>query len=433
MNKFILSGALRLLSVLFSFLFFVLISRHTSPDDFGAFSYIFSIALILSYCLNMGQHVAILRLWPQVDIKNGRSCADHLLLISFLIVVVASLVGALFVLGLIHLSPFMIGNGPDINFIYWIIPISVAMAFAEFFSSALRARGFIIFSLAPRDILWRILVVAFVYLGPSSLDLTSVLNIVLISLLVCIFPQLCFVVVKLFRSLGSELSSEIKKDLIKSTPSLWLSTSTSPILDHALTIVVAIALGPVEAGIFFAADRLSKLLGFFLVSMETVIAPDLSRSFLSGSTRSPSSISISAAIFATIGAISGFVFYTIFGDYILGIFGDGFQSYTHILLILSLGVVVNSACGPNSMALNMAGLHNSLLLIRLFWAVETLVFGYFMSIYYGIAGAATSLTISTIGWNLCASLVLSKKINVSTSIFAASRDSWLRILRGKIK
>ncbi|SCM77654.1 putative Polysaccharide biosynthesis protein [uncultured Pleomorphomonas sp.] len=425
----IVTGGIRLGSIALSFLFFVALARATSAETFGVFSFIFAMTMILGYFANIGQHVAILRFWPAIEDRYGSAVADKMLGTSMQLVAIGSSLTALAVSAFGLNSYAVSAAGGDAKVLFLAGVLTLTFVLAEFAAGALRAKGHIVAALAPRDIIWRVLVIISTLILPGPLSAPQVLGLISILLALACMPQFIMLGRDVWRHRSAMLPAAEYEKLRKATPVLWASTSTTPVMEHAATVVVGLALGPTAAGAYFAADRLAKLLLVALTSVEQVVAPQISRSYHAGDIELTKKIVSNASVIAFGVAILGAICYVTMGRFALYIFDPSYIFAYPILLTLVIGQLFNTLCGTNAMLLNMAGKERPLLAIRIVGGGLAVGLGFVGAITFGVWGAAVASTIVLIGWNISAVLVCRYTLGIWTIFLfepPQGMGSWLR-------
>lgn len=407
-SRAIAAGVIRLFGMALSLLFLLDVARATSATDFGTFSLMMSLATICGYAACLGQHIAILRFWPAIDDSEGSPAADRLLAVSFTVVLIGSLVAA----SVISALP---------GALLWTGILAALFVLAEFAVSALRAKGHIYFALIPRDIVWRVLVILVVFSWASPMSADLVLLIASVILALSIAPQFYLLVRDTIASRAGAQFEAMKQQLLRASPALWLSSSANPIIEYSTTVIVGLVCGAIEAGIYFAADRLARVLGTGVVIAEQAIAPELSRAWHRGEKRETRRILGLASLFAFVIAAIGGLACLVFGQWFLGLFGPEFAIHQPILVILAAGQVFSAFCGANTLVLNIAGEERILLFIRLVWGALALGLTLLGAWLGGMLGAALMNALVVIGWNLSANLACRAKLNLGTTFQFMSR------------
>jgi O-antigen/teichoic acid export membrane protein len=131
------------------------IARVTTTDQYGIFAVAFSIAMSTSAIAALGQPWAVTRFWPQWTGQNEHLRARAGLKFSLILSAVG--LGAA---ALVMLFGGVLGQIVDTPWSFNIAAATalfmLAQGWAEFSSAGLRAQGFIIIALAPRDVAWRV-------------------------------------------------------------------------------------------------------------------------------------------------------------------------------------------------------------------------------------------------------------------------------------
>lgn len=409
-----IAGMLKVAGVSLAFIFFVVIARATTPNDFGIFSAAFSLATILSYFANIGQHVAVLRFAPTLEERYGSGVASRAIARGFVLVLIGSSITAAVVILLGMGAPVVeVFDGSQASF-FWTGLFVFAAAMAEYAASALRAQRSLVFALVPRDIGWRLVVVITVLICTPPLTSDFVLKIVAGSLALVCAPQMATLIWRVWRHRRARLPSAESGEMSRATIGLWASSSITPVIEHLTTVLIAIVIGPAAAGAFFAADRLAKLLSFALIASEQLAGPEMARSFHGGRLNEVRLIAATTSAIALAAAIIGAIAYLLIGRFALGLFDPSYVNNYSILMILVAGQLVNGACGSNAILLNMAGRDRDMLAIRVVWGVISLGLVYWAATYFGLMGAAIASTVILVGWNITAVVVCKARLDVWT-------------------
>lgn len=430
-----IAGGLRVAGAGLTFLFFLLLARNTNPEAFGAFSTVYSIATILGYVANAGQHVAILKVSPATHANHGAGAERDVVSRGLAVVLLSSSL----LLGAIMLVSSQTSWLPEINTDssrnVWVLSaqLMVALAIAEYCASVLRARSRIVFALAPRDIAWRIIAMVLIaYFASNSwpIDATIATTLTTLALTLAIAPQLLTLVVDLVRSIRSGgLLETCSGAYFREVGQFWISTSIKPIVDYAATIVVAFALGPAAAAAYFAADRLAKLLAMALISIEQISAPLLAKSYHGGDLGRAQTIASATSAMATLVTLAGLAVYGLLGTQLLGLFGQEYTSAFPVLLVLAAAQLANTYAGSNVVTLLMTGGQNHVTKIFGIWGAAGLALTYFASSHFGIVGSSVAVLISTTGWNIHATRICRQHSGIATAAHNVSFGKLVQVIK----
>ncbi|PWB25294.1 polysaccharide biosynthesis C-terminal domain-containing protein, partial [Flavobacterium sp. HTF] len=103
------------------------------------------------------------------------------------------------------------------------------------------------------------------------------------------------------------------------------------------------------------------------------------------------------------------VLLSIFSDYILSFFGEGYIAAKQAFLILIIGQGVCSAFGSASVYLNMTGRQHIYQIILIMAVVINFVLNLFLIPVYGMSGAAVAFVSSSFFWNFVSAIVIYRK------------------------
>lgn len=103
------------------------------------------------------------------------------------------------------------------------------------------------------------------------------------------------------------------------------------------------------------------------------------------------------------------VLLSVFSDYILSFFGDGYIAAKQAFLILIIGQGISSAFGSSSVYLNMTGRQHIYQIILIIAVIINFVLNRFLIPLYGMTGAAIAFVSSTFFWNFVSAVIIYRK------------------------
>jgi len=410
---------IRIASIVLALFFFVALSRVLSPVDFGIFSMAYALATVFTYIGNIGQNVAILRFWPSLDEGYGPGTAAQAIRRGLVLTLAGGSIATIFIAGLGFL-PFVAARfGGSPTNLLWSGLFVLVGGLAEFAASALRAQRHIVFALAPRDILWRLIVIIVVVFFAAPLTTADALMVITLVLMGLCLPQIAMLVSTIWRSRHVPLPPMEQEKMRSATWGLWANSSATSVFEYSTTLLVGLALGPAAAGAYFAADRLAKLLNIALLGIAQVAGPMLARSYHAGRLSEVRVlVAISSAIaFAT--ALAGSVAFVFFGRLALSMFNTSYADAWPVLLVLSAGQLVSTACGPNAVLLAMAGKERHLFVIRVTLGTLSILLIPIVALKFGMIGAAAVSSIILAAYSLIALAVCRSILGISTTFLQA--------------
>ena len=398
--------------VLLTFVSFLALARVMDPVAYGVFASGFSLATMMSYVAVVGQHVAILRFWPAMDEAHGRAAAAQTIRYGAgLAVLGGGAVGLL--VGLFAAGGGRVGAFGETRVVYvWIGALVFVFTVTEFMRAALQAKGSLVLALVPREILWRVAVIGLALVAAPPLTAPAALGWTAGLLAGVTIPQAVSLIRELRRHRGHPLPAADLEAMRKAKWGYWGGTSITPIIANVTTLIVGVAFGPAAAGAFFAADRLAKLSAVPLMVINQIVGPALGRSFQGGRLEEVRFITGAASLGSLVIGVGAFVGYLFFGRFALRLFDPDYPEAYPLLLILAAAQMVNTACGPNFLLLNMAGRERQNLIIMAVWGAITLGAVSLGAVWWGGLGVALASGATTIGCSLTALVVCRATLHI---------------------
>jgi O-antigen/teichoic acid export membrane protein len=130
---------------------------------------------------------------------------------------------------------------------------------------------------------------------------------------------------------------------------------TQTALKRSDVVLVAALASPAEAALYTAATRFIVLGQLFVQSVQQALAPHISSLFARGETRTARSVFQTATLWSVIASWPFYLVLAGFSPALMGVFGHGYAVASDVVLILSLTMLLATACGPVDSVLLMAG------------------------------------------------------------------------------
>ncbi|MEO0329687.1 MAG: lipopolysaccharide biosynthesis protein [Pseudomonadota bacterium] len=420
LGRSVIAFVIKVASAGLSFAMFVALARAMSPSEFGLFSIGFSLASFLALVALMGQRNLVLRFAPNYRAENKPAHLKGLMTFSYGVVLGASLFFAF--LALIVSIAF-----PDLVPTYFlasavlIAPLAVSDLQAAMYRSLGRVAG----ALAPRDVMWRLLVILcavpailgwnqpgfLIQMTPSMAIMVSVcvlLSIIAFQLIVC--PELRHIVT------AKVAPKRETTQWRYASVGLWLNTVLQNGFQHIAVVLLGLFLSPAEIGGFFAAAKTSLLLNFFLLAANLVSAPYITQFWKQKKRRDLQRLCSAVSIGAFVPTLVLFGVFVVFGREILAIFQPDYAAAYPVLIILSLGQLLSTACGQTGALLTMSGSERVLLryvAVSNIAAICLIVVGV---PFLGPVFAAVSLTLGLVGWNFLGASFAIRKLGTNPTL-----------------
>ncbi len=411
-----------------TYLTYVVLSRTQTPDEYGHFAFGLALATMLAILAGVGQPMAVMRLWAELRGKGDDGAARNTIAAGSLLTLGGSLaVSAVLCLATLAYLPFL-PQGETANHFFAAAIIILPLALAEYNSSALRAQGSLWTALLPRDIFWRLALPGSILLlfsfglvlsGPDALALSAILLLIILALQMALAHQRNYAILPAFSAVALHWRRWRRL-------SLWLLLGAliETIALNADVILVGLMLDLESAGLYFNAFRTAGLMTLFTFAIELVIAPMVAEHYHSGDRRKAQAITTLCAWAGFVFSLLIFVGFAIFGDELLGLFGDSYAQGWLILMLLSFGLLFDAMTGPSKIVMMMTGHERAYVL--LFGGITLLGLAAQLAVIpaFGILGAAIVNMASRILAQIAIALWCRLRIGLDTSllgIFAVPR------------
>ena len=134
-----------------------------------------------------------------------------------------------------------------------------------------------------------------------------------------------------------------------------LARITQTALKRSDIVLVAALASPADAALYTAATRFVVLGQLIVQSVQQALSPHLSTLFAKGETGAANSIFQAATAWSMLTAWPTYLVTAGFAVPLMIVFGDGYSVASDVLVILSLAMLLATACGPVDSVLLMAG------------------------------------------------------------------------------
>lgn len=405
-------------SAALSFAMFVLLSNAMEAEEYGRFAIGLSLAITLSMVAGLGLGTAVLRFLPQYKAKGETALERGFLRFStWASVVSPAVLAAVGCLGLFAAA--RIQPEWQINYLFSSMLLLIVMCWGEFVASAMRAFGYTFLSLAPRDILWRIVGCGFasyfVWKGFQT-NSTSVLLFLTVALFILVLWQLViarshFTPVLAPQTVALDLPSWKQAAL-----PMWGASALYAFAQQFDIIVVGYFLTPGDSAAYFAALRTAGMLSLLLIAGNLISAPLISKHHFSGDRDALQKTVRLLTIAIALPTICGLLFLVAAGKPLLELFNPAFASAYLVLVVLACGFTFDAVAGPTGYMLQMVGHEKSYLKIMGAAYAFTLVTQCLLAPHFGALGVAIPSALGLILANILIVHKVRRTLHVDPSL-----------------
>jgi len=168
-----------------------------------------------------------------------------------------------------------------------------------------------------------------------------------------------------------------------------------------------------DVGLFAIAQRTSGIVGLLLVAANVVLAPKMAELFKMKDMLALAKITRYGGLIVT-GVASPVIFtFLVFPKWVMGLFGGEFVEAWLLLVIMSVGQLVNLMTGSVAFLLMMTGHERIHLYVNLIAAMLSISLSLLLIPYLGAVGAAISSAVPLIVVNLLRTYFVKKKLGFS--------------------
>lgn len=392
MGNSTLAGGLTSLVLLFSssvlaFIMFALAARQMDPHSFGSLVVIFNTMSFFAVAVVFGQETLISRSWGEYCGTDRPALARGALRFGSSISFAGGLIAALLCL----LLWLQFGSYESA----WIPAAASLFLFADalltFFSRFALVAGNVVLALLPRDIPWRLAVIAVIlYCAFSGMTL-EVATFFFVAA-AAIGLSLLYQGWRVWRLVPQAVKDAAPRYDIANwrhrSFRMWLSSLLDASSQYLEVVVVGFALGPAAAAFYFSATRITNVFSMIAGAMTTYAARHISPLYHGQTTEDLQAFLRILAIFSAFLAVGAFVTILVAGQLLLSFFGPSYTEVYPALLVLALGSSLTALAGPAPYLLLLTGherLYPWLMALTLALRFSLIVV---LSYWFGLLGAA---------------------------------------------
>lgn len=409
---------IKLGSTAFSFLLVVLLARFLSPSGYGIYTYILTIALLLTIPALFGFPRMIVRETAKLQLENRWDDILNIWNWAALTSVIISLAIATmaFVIVWKWFNAFL--DSYFQAFIYGMILVPL-MTVLKINGAAIQGLRRVILGQLPDDIIRPALLIIFV-LGLYLFSGQSLTPDIVMGTHVCVVTLACIVGVFLLKAScppGLEKSTgprlyRTKERLLAAWP-LALIAGMQQINASADILILGLLRDVEEVGVYRISVQGALFVAFGLQVVGTIAAPYFARLHSTNHSRLQWLVSLCSWVSILL-AIPLLIVYGVWGEEIISILvGEGYEGSWGPLLTLSLGQLVNGLFGPVAILLNMTGHDKDAVVGMLTATIVNILFNVLLIPDYGMQGAAIATAFSLAIWNVILWISAKRNLNIN--------------------
>jgi O-antigen/teichoic acid export membrane protein len=191
---------------------------------------------------------------------------------------------------------------------------------------------------------------------------------------------------------------------------LWLASIMSLFIQWSGVLFSGIYAEPSEIAYFSVAQRSAMLISFVLMVVNMVVAPRYAALWATGNIQQMKKLSNLSTRYMLL-VVSPLIFLLlIYAEFVMTLFGTGFEKASILFSILVVGQFVNVATGSVGYLLNMSGHEKDVRNITLCIGLLTLIMAFLLTKFFSVLGAAIATAIGLSLQNILALLMVKKRL-----------------------
>nr|WP_155262537.1 polysaccharide biosynthesis C-terminal domain-containing protein [Bradyrhizobium sp. BR2003] len=399
-----------------AFALFSLAARAMTPDAFGDFATLLSVAQIASVVGLVGQELLLVRFLNEYDVRGQTDFTKGVLLSSLK----NSAIGMLISIAAIAAVAGIRGE-------WWLLILSVSAFTAVnaglmLGSQIARSLVSILMGEGNREFFWRVAVVLFliaVLFGHRQLTPAELFSAMSAAMALGLVVQIVSIV-RVLPNLRSVTARFETSRWNKSAFRFWLASILEAANQYFDVILVYWMLDPATAGVYFAASRLANIFAMLSAALYTFGARRLPSLYFS---KNHDELEHTLKLMAEVTALcvlSGLVIVWVGAPHLLGLFGPHFAAQQWVLIVLAIGTAFQAAGGPSSAVLQLTG-HERDYVPVVAANVALRLLGFVVLIpWLGVLGAAIAATVSLVVATIALNVLCRRRTGVDPSVLVLS-------------
>jgi len=395
--------------LLSSYIFWLVVSRLTSPEVLGTYSVIVSFAVIMTGVVSLGMPLGIQGFLGRTFLKEDRSQSLALIKISIAISIVCLTICivALYVLQIYIIEILRIDY-------FFLVILIVFMTSNTIY---LLLRSIIISSLKTRYLAYiSILASAVKFIIAISLSAIG-LDVIGIGLAICIFPTLNLILLSFFLLIQLKEIPKVKgtprlanlikliKEIMKASSASWVPSVISLIGSHLGVLTINQFMGPTEAALYFIPFSIANGIITLVSVLSSIARPTLSAMDDGRKMFAWKIIKMTFLIFTPLSLSTLF-----YSDNILSIFGPEYAKSSGSFEILLLSIFPYAVASTITVLVYSYGKYRNVLYLGLALSVPRVILYFLLIPMYGSTGAAISFLLGAI---IClpVSIIIARRVS----------------------
>ena len=410
---------IRVVSAIIAFVSQVLLARFMGSFEYGIFVLVWVTMVIVGNLSCLGVHTSVVRYVPEYLEKKKFAELRGILLASRLFGFAAStLCAVLGAVGIWYFSP-SIENFYVLPFYLGLICIPM-IALSDVLQGIARANGWVVTALSPTYLIRPVLILACM-LGALLLGYPACAETAVIAAIVATYAT---TLIQL-SGIAARADGRVPAGPRAYEPKIWLAVSM-PIflvegffflLTNADVLMVGRFMAPDDVAIYFATVKTLAVVHFVYFAVKAGVAQRYAHYAHSGDAEGLAKFARETASWTFWPSLLMATAVLVFGEFLLGLFGPGFESGYPLLFVLVAGVLARACVGPAESVLTMSGNQNVCAVVYAVTLALNIALNFLLIPVYGLWGAALATAIAMSIEALSLAIVVWHRLGIVMAMF----------------
>lgn len=409
-----------------TFVMIVMLARWQTVADYGKYAFSLNLGQFVGYLAAFGQQNVVFKLIPALRASGDDFRRVSILKYAFGSTIIMGTLATMIVISIGYLSPVF--GYPKLEWsFYFGALIILPMALSELLQYFLRSYGFVYWALAPRDLLWRFMIVGVAYLvvmnrSSGLIKFEEAISIAGATFLALILVQ-TVAACRILREESGRIGKGDAESAIEFSEwwglslKMWIASASLIMSNSGGVVVAGLVLTSEETGAFFSIQRLSMLMLLPLIAINMIVAPKIAEFYAARKADELISLLRFVVIMMLPASISGWIFFEVWGDWLLSLFGHEFVQYHNILMVMITATAIHLLSGSVAYIMLLTGYERQF--AALVFTMESLglslvfILGYF----FGLKGSVVGSAVEMLGWVTAVIIWSRVNLGLDPSIF----------------
>ena len=410
-----ITSVLKLGGMGLSYVLIYLIAKQAGAEAVGFFQVMVQILTVLGMVLGLGMNISVLRYVGQFNNEENRPKMH--VLYQYFVQTVAPLAIGLAVLLYFGAYYIVQWTGKDQEYAEGLKLVGIVLPFftinqisVEFIRGLKKLQISELVRSVLRPLVMILGIVVFFYENLTKIDIIFLLVVgLIINSLVSRWA-----IWKALKKIPKTTAGFERKEFMKTSYPMLMTGVSSVLLGSMPIFFLDYYTTQAEVGVYSVAFRLASLVSLVLVVVNTIATPKFAELYWAGKMEELQKVITQSTKLMFWIALSLTAILIVGGDFLLQLFGEEFKEGYWVLMILSLGQLVNAATGSVGVFMNMTGRQNFYTKINLFTLFITFSLFMIFHKYLTLELVACVMVCKAFILNITSIIYIKREINLTT-------------------